>query len=385
MISFIGMISVLGVALGVAALITVISVMNGFDLEIRDKIIGTYAHGMVLKQGGISPGDDVFEVLKNSKGVLDHAGFVTGQAVLRKDKAVSGILLKGIDPAEEARVTKLVEFTGNSTGAMSDGAIILGRELMRDMDINVGDTIELMVPYSPVDMEKVKLEVSGVFSSGRYDYDANMAIVPLREAQELFRMGDRVSGVGFRVEDEMKANYARDSLQDALGRTYVIKSWMDMDSNLVKAVALEKKMMFIILTLIITVACFNIAGSLMMMVMEKTRDIGILRALGANPRGIGLIFLVEGAIIGVLGVMVGGVAGVALSDNINAAAKFIEDITGWTFFPSDVYYFTEIPSRISMPDVTAIITVALALTLCAGLYPAWKAARLDPVDAIRYE
>jgi len=232
---------------------------------------------------------------------------------------------------------------------------------------------------------KSRFEVIGSFTSGRYDYDANLAVVSLDTARDVFRMGDAVTGVGLRVEKEMEVSGLKSRLQSLLGYPYIVKSWMDLDRNLVTALALEKKMMFIILALIVMVACFNISGSLIMMVMEKTRDIGILKAIGANSRGISSIFLMEGVIVGFLGVMAGGLSGVFIANRVNAVAEFIKRVTGFELFPNDVYYFAEIPVNVSMTDVCTIISVAMALTLVAGLYPAWKASRLDPVEAIRYE
>ncbi|RKY42246.1 MAG: lipoprotein-releasing system transmembrane subunit LolC [Candidatus Makaraimicrobium thalassicum] len=385
MISLIGVISVLGVALGVASLIIVLSVMNGFDSEVREKIIGTYAHVIVLKQGGIADYPDLVSRVEALPEVKSASGFVTGQAVLRKKDSIVGILLKGIDTRKESEVTEVIRYTAEAGKALEGDTIILGGELMKSEDISVGDTVEILIPYSVTDLEKARLKVIGSFTSGRYDYDANMAVIGLEKARELFRMEDTVSGIGLRLTDEMASGRIKSRLQSMLKYPYVVKSWMDLDRNLVTALALEKKMMFIILALMVMVACFNIAGSLIMMVMEKTRDIGILKAIGANCRGISLVFLLEGAMIGLLGIVTGGFSGVFIANRVNAVADLIERVTGVAVFPSDVYYFTEIPVKVSGGDVGVIISVAMLLTLAAGIYPAWKASRLDPVEAIRYE
>jgi lipoprotein-releasing system permease protein len=385
MISLIGWISVLGVALGVASLIIVMSVMNGFDGEVEKKIIGTYSHIVVMKDGGITDQDRLIARMESMSEVESAAGFMTGQAVLRKGESVTGVLIKGIDPEKESEVTSVIEYTDSSPDELKGKTIVLGSELMYAEGIAVGDVVEILVPYSATEMEKQKLRVIGSFTSGRYDYDSNLGVMGLGTAQSMFRTGDTVSGIALRLKDGMEVNGVRDRLQKMLRYPYTVKSWMDLDKNLVMALALEKKMMFIILGLIVMVACFNISSSLIMMVMEKTRDIGILKALGANSWGISAVFFTEGAMIGVLGVLAGGAAGIFISNRINQVAAFIEKITGVELFPNDVYYFTEIPVEVSRMDVLTIIAVAMVLTLAAGMYPAWKASRMDPVEAIRYE
>lgn len=385
MISLIGGISVVGLALGVAALIIVLSIMNGFDSEIREKIIGTYSHVVVTRDGGIIEDDGIIEYLEAFPGVKNVSPFVTGQAIIKGKDSVTGILLKGIDPERESEVTSIITYSGDKALELGNGTIVLGSELMKNEFISPGDEIELILPYSALDVEKVKLKVIGSFTSGRYDYDSNIGVVSIDTAQKMFRMEQEITGFGIKAEDGMKANLLRDGLMIELGYPYSVKSWMDLDRNLVVALAVEKKMMFIILTIIVMVACFNIASSLIMMVMEKTRDIGILKAIGANSLGIRAIFILLGVMIGTLGTASGAFLGVYISARINEIAGFVEKVTGVPLFPSDVYYFTEIPVETSSTDVFTVIAVAACLTLTAGLYPAWKASRLDPVEAIRYE
>ncbi len=293
MISLISLISILGVAVGVASLIVVISVMNGFDAEVKDKIIGTYAHVVITKDSGINDPVKLTADIEKLPGVVNASTFITGQAVLENGKSFNGVLVKGIDPAKEAEVSSIIKYTGGSGRELGPGTIILGSELMRSEGVSVGDTVELIVPYTPIDMEKHKLKVLGAFTSGRYDYDANIVVVSDGTAREIFRMGDKITGIALKVADSMKVADLKVVLQDALGPGYVVRTWMDLDRNLVAALALEKKMMFLILALIVMVACFNISGSLIMMVMEKTKDIGVLKAIGASSFGVSVVFILQ--------------------------------------------------------------------------------------------
>jgi len=385
MISLISVISVVGVALGVAALIIVLSIMNGFDEEVKNKIIGTYAHIVVMNEDGISDYGSLTDRIKTIKGVENVSEFINGQAILKKADSISGVVLKGINSGKESGVTNITNYAAGAAERLQPGTVILGRELMRNENISVGDTVEIFRPYSATDIRKNTLEVVGVFNSGRYDYDANMAIIDIRTAQNFFKLENKITGVGIRIQDAMAVGKIKRELQDMFGYQYVVKSWMDLDRNLVAALSLEKKMMFIILTLIVMVACFNISGSLIMMVMEKGRDIGILKAIGATRMGISFIFLMQGALIGLAGVIAGGVSGIYLSGRINNVSAFIEKITGVTIFPSDVYYFTKIPVKTNILDICVIVGTALLLSVIAGMYPAWKASRLDPVEALRFE
>ncbi len=387
MISLIGGISVVGVALGVAALIIVLSVMNGFDKEVKEKIIGTYADIVIFSEGGIPDPADFTAGLSELPEVERAAPFITGQAILLINKSSTGILVKGIDPAKEKFVSSVIAYTGDPGEKLKEDTIILGSELMRNERIAEGDTVEVMIPYSAMDIKKKKLKVVGSFTSGRYDYDANIAVVDMALAQELFRMEGLATGVGINadVKDEKALADLKYRLGFDLGPGFVVKTWMDLDHNLVTALAVEKKMMFAILAIIVMVACFNVSGSLIMMVMEKTRDIGILKAIGANSRGVSLVFLMVGAIVGSIGILFGTALGIGVAENINYLSDLIEQATGVAVFPNDIYYFSKIPVCVDPNDIVTVVALALVLAIIAGVYPARKASRLDPVVAIRYE
>ena len=327
----------------------------------------------------------MIDEIKSLEGVENVSEFINGQAILQNKDNISGIILKGINADKEAGVTNVINYAGGAVESLTPGTIILGKELMKNENIAIGDTVEIFRPYSAIDIRKNSLRVIGEFNSGRYDYDANMAIIDIKTAQNFFKLENAITGVGIRLEDVMAVSKAKRKLQTMLGYQYTVKSWMDLDRNLVAALSLEKKMMFIILTLIVMVACFNISGSLVMIVMEKGRDIGILKAIGATRLGISVIFLMQGVLIGLAGVVAGGLAGIYLSARINDVSAFIEKITGAEIFPSDVYYFTEIPVKTNVLDICVIVVMALFLSTIAGVYPAWKASRLDPIEAIRYE
>jgi lipoprotein-releasing system permease protein len=391
-ISLITILSTAGVMVGVMALIVVIAVMSGFEADLKSRILGGQAHVVIMRQGGAF--DDYQRVVKYAEsvdGVIAAAPVVYEQVMLRSPHGVSGAMLRGIDPQSAGRVIKTLEnisFPPAASPGRTDGnhsaapGIVLGRELARNLGVVKGDSVYLISPrgmLSPIGHVPAmkQFEVTGYFESGMYDFDGSFAYIRLTDAQRLLRMGDAVSAVEVRITDIYGAREIADKIVSGLGFPYWAWDWIRKNQNLFTALKLEKTAMFIILTLIILVAAFNIASTLIMMVMGKTRDIAILKAMGATNKSIRKIFVFKGMIIGVVGTGLGVLAGSLLCALLKRYS--IVELTG------DIYYFTtKLPVRLEMIDVLIIVCAAQVICFFATLYPARQAARLDPVEAIRY-
>lgn len=386
-ISLITLLSIAGVTVGVMALIVVIAVMTGFESDLKTRILGVESHLVVMRHGGpFSDYRDILGRLEGMDGIEAATPFVYTQAMLRSASGVSGTVLRGIDPKTAGRVIRnfdpsvLEKLSKDRSRAQSPG-IVLGRELAKNLGLVEGDTVYLISPrgmLSPVGhvpaMKRFRLV--GLFSSGMYEFDGSFSYVDLKDAQHVLRMGDAVTGIELRVHDIYAADRIGREISSALGHPYWAQDWMRMNKNLFSALKLEKTVMFIILALIVLVAAFNIASSLIMMVMEKTRDIAILKAMGATDRSIRRIFVFNGMIIGAVGTALGVSLGFLLCWLLDKY-KFIE-------LPGDVYYITTLPVRLETLDVLVIAISALVICFFATLYPARQAAKLDPVEAIRY-
>jgi lipoprotein-releasing system permease protein len=390
-ISLITLLSIAGVTVGVLALIVVIAVMTGFESDMKSRILGVESHVVVMRHGGsFSDYRNVISRIKATDGVLAATPFIYSQVMIRSAAGVSGAVLRGVDPETVGSVVKFfsaedlarlaAETAGSRDNRVAPG-IIIGKELAKNLGVTAGDTIAMISPrgmLSPIGhMPAMKqFKIKGLFESGMYEFDNSLVYVHLKTAQKIMRMADTVTGIEVRVDDIYRAGEIRKDLARDLGFPYWIRDWMSMNRNLFSALKLEKTAMFIILALIVLVAAFNIASSLIMMVMEKTKDIAILKAMGATDQSIRRIFIYKGMAIGVVGTILGVTGGIILCILLSHY-KFIE-------LPGDVYYITTLPVVLRLVDVAAIAVSALVICFLATLYPARQASRLDPVEAIRY-
>ena len=402
-------ISIAGVGLGVMALIVVIAVMSGFSKDLRDKILGTNSHVVVsnMNRAMVENYDGIIKKVRSVKGVIAAAPFIMNQVMLINGDRVSGIVVRGIDPEKEETVSDLGKnmvsgtvsdlktkssFSGEIKGRekKNRAGIILGKELSRRLGVGVGDIVSMVSPVSRVTpvglIPRMKLfKVVGVFESGMYEYDANLSFILLKSAQKFFSMKNGVSGIEVRVADIEQAGNIASVIQKELGFPYLVRDWMRMNRNLFSALKLEKIVMFIILILIIFVAAFNIVSTLFMLVMEKAKEIAILKSMGASCSSIMKIYSYQGLVIGLVGTFLGCATGFVIVPNLNEIVSSIESIFGIVAFPSDVYYLDRLPSKIQYMDSFLIIIFSVVICLVASLYPAWRASKLDLVDGLRYE
>jgi lipoprotein-releasing system permease protein len=392
-ISFISGVSMLGIALGVAALIIVLSVMNGFQKEVRDRMLSVLAHVEVFNPDtGIADWKALAAAARRVPQVREAAPYVQGQAMVTRDDVVRGVLIRGVEPDEEARVSDIA--TEMRVGKLSDltpgsFGIVLGSELARSFGVRVGDKVNVLAPQGLVTpagvVPRIKsFTVVGVFESGHYEYDSSLALIDIDDAKKLYRL-ENDTGIRLKLDDMQAAPEVTQELVRTLDQDVLVRDWTQQNRSWFSAVQLEKRMMFIILALIIAVAAFNLVSSLVMSVRDKEADIAILRTLGAAPRSVLAIFVVQGALIGLLGCLIGIVLGVAIALNVGAIVSFIERAFHFAFLPQNIYFISALPSDLRLADVVSIGCVSVLLSFVATLYPSWRAARIEPAQALRYE
>jgi len=394
-ISFISMSSMVGIALGVMALITVMSIMNGFQHELRERILGMTAHMTMSDHiNRLSQWENLYQQVKQHPRVIGAAPNIMEQGMLSQGDQVKGAMIRGIHPKYESEVSSIQ--SNMVQGSLVDlqpkqYGVILGADLASHLGVTVGDSVTLLAPQgsvSPVGvLPRIKrLTVVGIFEAGMYEYDSGMALMHIDDAATIFRYRDGdVSGLQLKINDLFRVHEVRLDFRVTFDDVYYIRDWTQQHANFFKAIQMEKRMMFIVLALIIMVAAFNIVSTMVMVVTDKQKDIAVLRTLGGSPLSIQAIFMIQGLVIGIIGALAGLVGGVLLSLNLDVIIPFIENLFGFQFFPADVYYISEVPSRLQWDDVWAVSGLAFILTLLATLYPAWRASRIQPAEALRYE
>lgn len=393
-ISFISLTSMLGVALGVAALITVLSVMNGFEKELKERILGMTSHAFITGQDGtLRDWQGLRSQLQDDPDLVDSAPFVEGQAMLSQGSRVRGTLVRGIDVEMEKTVSTIGDkIIQGQLEALTDGSfgIVLGKDLALAMGVATGDKITLITPHvSPTPAGVIprlkRLTVVGIFEIGMYEYDSSLAIMNITDAAKLFKIPGRVTGLRLEFDDVFQAPTLLRSVMQDLSTEYRGADWTYQHANFFRALKTEKTVMFVILMLIVAVAAFNIVSTLVMMVTDKHPDIAILRTLGMTPASVMGIFMVQGTLIGLIGTGLGVLGGVALALNVETLIAKLESLIGYQFLPADVYYISSLPSELQWHDVSVIAVTAFVLSILSTIYPSWRASQVKPAEALRYD
>jgi len=391
-ISFISLTSMLGLTLGVAVLILVLSVMNGFDRELRERVLGMVPHTQIEQAGGMTDWQPLAERLTEREHVIGAAPYIQQQGMFSAAGRNQGAMVNGIDPAWESKVSIVDEnMTQGTLDELAAGQwhVVLGQILARNLGVDVGDSVTLLVPEASITPAGVfprlkRFTVSGIFSVGA-DLDANLAYANIDDMQTLARMGDTVGGLRLELDDLFLAGSETRAIVNELGQRYRGYDWTYTRGNLFQAIQMEKRMIGLLLTVIIAVAAFNIVSTLVMVVTDKHADIAILRTIGATPASIMGIFMVQGLAIGIIGIILGVAIGIVLALTVSDIIAFVESTFGIHFLDAGVYFISELPSQLIWSDVTNIVTAAFVLTFLSTLYPAWRAARVQPAEVLRYE
>lgn len=392
-ISFISGVSMLGISLGVAALIIVLSVMNGFQKEVRDRMLGVVAHIEVYGAGGgmLVDVQRTLEEARRHPQVVGAAPFVAAQSLVARGEDMRGSIVRGIDPALEPQVTDLAASLKDVLAKLQPGQfnVVLGGELARNLGVREGDPVTVIAPGGQVTPAGVvprlkQMTVVGTFDSGHFEYDNGLILLHIQDAERLFRL-EGPTGVRLKLKDLHQAREVAAELAGTMSGGVLVRDWTRQNRTWFAAVQLEKRMMFIILTLIVAVAAFNLVSTLVMTVTDKRADIAILRTLGASPRSIMGIFVVQGATVGVIGTLAGLVLGLAIALNIDVIVPALESALGASFLPKDIYLISRMPSDPQSGDIVPIAIISLVLAFVATLYPSWRASRVNPAEALRYE
>ncbi len=393
-ISFISGVSMLGIALGVAALIIVLSVMNGFQKEVTDRMLSVVSHIEIFTPDGQALPDTArtLREVRSNASVVGAAPFIASQALLARGEDMKGVMVRGIDPELEPQVTDLAAALHDAQRlrlVAGERGVVLGGELARSLGVVAGDKVTLVLPGGQVTPAGVlprfvSLNVVGTFDSGHFEYDSTLALMHIADAQRIFRL-EGPTGVRLKLKDLHQAPEVAQELKESLTDRLVVRDWTRQNRTWFAAVQVEKRMMFIILTLIVAVAAFNLVSTLVMTVTDKRADIAILRTLGASPRSIMGIFVVQGAMVGVIGTLAGLALGLGVAFNIDVIVPAIEQLLHASFLPKDIYLISRMPSDPLQADILPIALISLALSFVATLYPSWHASRVNPAEALRYE
>jgi lipoprotein-releasing system permease protein len=405
-VSIITFISIAGICLGVAALIIVLAVMNGFETDLRNKILGINSHIILMQHdGAMRDHPQVMREVAQIPGVVAATPFIYSQAMLKNGSNVTGVVLRGLSVKDALKVITLGKIREGKIDDLGDNrnkipglkpeiadlpGILIGRELAKNLGIFLHESVFVVSPSgvaTPMGMvPRMKpFLVVGIFESGFFEYDSTLAYISLKNCQEFLGMGETVTGIEIRVDDIYKADRIAKQIVQKLGFPYWGRNWMEMNKNLFSALKLEKRVMFLILSLIVLVAAFNIISALIMIVMEKNKDIAILKTMGATRAGIMKIFMYQGLVVGTIGTFLGCFAGLAVALNLETFSRFVENLFGFKILPGDVYYLSELPSQVNYGDVGIIILGTLLISFLSTIYPSWRASRLDPAEALRYE
>jgi len=393
-ISFISLTSTIGIALGVTALITVISVMNGFERELRERILGVASHATI---SGFNHALDDWESLADIAGdhpeVVGTAPFVESQGMLTHAGQVRGVLIRGVSPSHEPAVSEIDQYlVEGERESLAPGRfnVLIGRDLARRLGAEVGTRVTLVAPQARITPAGVlprmrRFTVSGLFEAGHGQFDSSLAVVHIKDAQRVFRLERGVSGLRVKLADMFDAPRVSRELARSFGGQYWLRNWTQYHANFFRALKIERTVMFVILTLIVAVAAFNLVSTLVMVVTDKEPDIAILRTFGARQSSILAIFVVQGTLIGIAGTIAGVAGGIALATNVETLVPAIESFFDVTFLSPDIYYISAVPSEMRWRDVAAVGSVAFVMCVLATIYPAWKASRVHPVEALRHE